>query len=249
MGLRDRMRRLAADTRARVAGRSGGTAPAPAPPRPDATSTAPDLSADPDLSTGGPDLSTGGPAVAAPTRTPAEPGWRSLPPIQRALADGPVLVSDLPRFTDRLSTFQDPTLRTPLDHLVSDRAPLGVVRDLVRPRPAVAADRPSTAREAVPHLPTVQRRPADGEPSDAPEAAPAPVDTTGTGSSEGRARPRATVRSGTRPPAATPTGVLVTARPAAPTRRLTGTPVAGTPGPAPVQRSGPATGGPVGMDA
>ncbi|MEU8190992.1 hypothetical protein AB0C00_27405, partial [Micromonospora carbonacea] len=134
MGLRDRMRRLAAGTRARVAGPASDARPSSAPAAPTGPTPPPT-------------------ATAADTGAAGDPGWRSLPPLRRAVSTGPLQVADLPRFTDRLATYRDPTLRTPLDHLVSDQAPLGVVHDLARPRPA----RPDAGRPA-PHLPAVQRR-------------------------------------------------------------------------------------------
>ncbi|WP_145772723.1 hypothetical protein [Micromonospora olivasterospora] len=88
-----------------------------------------------------------------------------------------MLVTDLLRFADRLGTFHDPTLRTPLDHLVSDQAPLGVARDLARPRPV----RPEADRRPTPHLPAVQRRVPD-RPATCPAAKTGfpPAESAGT---------------------------------------------------------------------
>lgn len=87
-------------------------------------------------------------APPAPTDTPSDdqpatPGaaeaWRALPPIRPTADPDAALVSDLAHFRSRVSTYRDPTFRTPPGHLVSPEAPAGLARDLLAPagRPRV----------------------------------------------------------------------------------------------------------------
>ncbi|OON33510.1 hypothetical protein BSA16_00070, partial [Micromonospora sp. Rc5] len=185
------MRRLAAGTLARVAGTVGDARPSPTPAGP----------------AGPPPGDTG----SVPTDA-GDPGWRALPPLMRAVSTGPLQVADLPRFTDRLATYRDPTLRTPLDHLVSDQAPLGVVHDLARPRPA----RPDAGRGPAPQLPAVQRRgaglPAGDRGAGYPAADPA---TGGTPAVPTPVPPLAAAPPPMSAPASTSAPTLASARPLA----------------------------------
>jgi hypothetical protein len=74
---------------------------------------------------------------AAPARLPVSRAeWRSLPPIQRAVPEHP-LVNPVRRFSDSLVAWQSPAYLAPLGHRISTAEPSGVA-DLARP---VAASR------------------------------------------------------------------------------------------------------------
>ncbi|TBL33563.1 hypothetical protein EYA84_17260, partial [Verrucosispora sp. SN26_14.1] len=99
-------------------------------------------------------------------------GWRSVPPMDGLVTGVEMPISDPVGFRHRLATWQDPTARRPLYHLVSPDAPSGLAHDLLRPVPATAAtpvratasprsgQHPATAGPALP----VQRRAAAGSP-------------------------------------------------------------------------------------
>ncbi|MFI7081356.1 hypothetical protein ACIBO1_29040 [Micromonospora sp. NPDC049903] len=117
--------------------------------------------------------------VADPAPTPVVDGrgWRSVPPMDRLLAGIEVPISDPIGFRHRLATWQDPTARRPLHHLVSPDAPSGLAHDLLRPvPPAKPARATGTAlpgqRPAASTLP-VQRRATAGSPAEPGPPAPA----------------------------------------------------------------------------
>ncbi|MER6797941.1 hypothetical protein, partial [Amycolatopsis mediterranei] len=58
--------------------------------------------------------------------------WRSVAPIQRVLAEHP-LVNPVQRFSSTLSSWQSPGYLEPLGHRVGPAEPAGVIGDLVRP--------------------------------------------------------------------------------------------------------------------
>lgn len=66
------------------------------------------------------------PSSTSPPASPAVPGWRELPPLQRSLGSPPGLVSDPAAFRGSLSAWQDTSFHTPLGHLVSPEAPSGL---------------------------------------------------------------------------------------------------------------------------
>ncbi|UMP03468.1 hypothetical protein [Amycolatopsis sp. EV170708-02-1] len=71
--------------------------------------------------------------------------WRSLPPIQRAVAEHP-LINPVRRFSSSLTSWQSPAYLEPLGHRVGPAEPSGVIDGLAR-----------TAETPVPDLPVVQR--------------------------------------------------------------------------------------------
>src|SRR5690349_11996081 len=73
----------------------------------------------------------------APTVRPVA-GWRSVPPIQRAVAD-PALVSPPDRIRPALLSWRDPSFLAPLGHVVDPQAPAGYVHDAVIPAPEPVA--------------------------------------------------------------------------------------------------------------
>src|SRR3954447_18125312 len=85
------------------------------------------------------------PAPAALPVTRAE--WRSVPPIQRVLADHP-LVNPVQRLSSALTSWQSPGYLEPLGHRVGPAEPAGVIGDLARPRPL---------ETPAPAMPVVQR--------------------------------------------------------------------------------------------
>src|SRR6185369_10447487 len=149
-------------------------------------------------------------ATAAPSPEPAalpvtRGEWRSVTPIQRVLAEHP-LVNPVQRFSSALTSWQSPGYLEPLGHSVGPSEPAGVIGDLVRPAMPVVTAAPApvqrfaapagdsdlplvlpvvAAREAVPPLtsagsadtPPVRTLQAIAEPSpvDTPAAADTPV--------------------------------------------------------------------------
>ncbi|MFE2581735.1 hypothetical protein [Streptomyces sp. NPDC059378] len=118
------------------------------------------------------DAGTTSPApVATDPQGPA--GWRSTPPVQRALSAPMGLVSDPGGFGRRLGAWQDPTVTGPLGHLVSAQAPSGVGHGLAQP--TVPVQRTSTRpRAQVFDVPRGVQDPASawaGEPGAAPAVA------------------------------------------------------------------------------
>ncbi|MFD5247102.1 hypothetical protein ACFWIW_21330 [Amycolatopsis sp. NPDC058340] len=81
------------------------------------------------------------PAVLPVTR--AE--WRSLPPIQRVVAEHP-LINPVRSFSSSLTSWQSPAYLEPLGHRVGPAEPSGVIDGLAR-----------TAETPVPDMPVVQR--------------------------------------------------------------------------------------------
>ena len=73
--------------------------------------------------------------------------WRSLPPIQRVVAEHP-LVNPVQRFSSSLTSWQSPGYLEPLGHRVGPEEPAGVIGDLARPR---------TLETPAPAMPVVQR--------------------------------------------------------------------------------------------
>ena len=72
-----------------------------------------------------------GSALAAP----ADPGWRALPPVQRALGDGAPSVAHLGSFAASLAAWQNPRMLTGLEHGRGPSAPSGSAVGLVDPAP------------------------------------------------------------------------------------------------------------------
>ena len=112
-------------------------------------------------------------AGAPPSATPGggdgvrgarDAAWRTASPISRVVAQ-PGLVCDPAGFRAGLETWQDPSFRRPLRHLVSDDAPAGVMHGLLDPagRPAPAGGAPAPAR--APALPLARQA---GEPEAGP---------------------------------------------------------------------------------
>lgn len=87
------------------------------------------------------------PATAPATLPVTRAEWRSLPPIQRAVAEHP-LINPVQRFSSSLTSWQSPAYLEPLGHRVGPDEPAGVIGDLARPR---------TAETRVPDMPVVQR--------------------------------------------------------------------------------------------
>src|SRR5690348_15678599 len=93
----------------------------------------------------------------APAVRPAA-GWRSLPPIQRAVGD-PTLVSPPDRLRPALASWRDPSFLAPLGHVVDPAGPAGHIHDVVAPapvppEPSGPADLPVAAPSPVPAKPT-----------------------------------------------------------------------------------------------
>ncbi|MEV4759051.1 hypothetical protein AB0J86_28695 [Micromonospora sp. NPDC049559] len=97
---------------------------------------------------------------AAPAAPPAPPAWRSLPPIQRTLADDPLL-TPRDQFGGSLAAWRDPSFLSPLGHAVGTGEPAGVLHDLAVPVPPspVAVGRDAEPPLAIPP-PAVPARPA-----------------------------------------------------------------------------------------
>ncbi|MER5601743.1 hypothetical protein, partial [Streptomyces sp. NPDC002265] len=118
------------------------------------------------------DAGTASPAPAA-TDPQGPAGWRSTPPVQRALSAPMGLVSDPGGFGRRLGAWQDPTVTGPLGHLVSAQAPAGVGHGLAQP--TVPVQRTGTPpRAQVFDIPRGVQDPASawaGEPGAAPAVA------------------------------------------------------------------------------
>ena len=86
--------------------------------------------------------------AAAPAALPVTRAeWRSLPPIQRVVADHP-MVNPVQRFSSSLTSWQSPGYLEPLGHRVGPDEPAGVIGDLARPR---------TSEAPAPAMPVVQR--------------------------------------------------------------------------------------------
>ncbi|MFE6612907.1 hypothetical protein [Amycolatopsis sp. NPDC057786] len=73
--------------------------------------------------------------------------WRSLPPIQRVVAEHP-LINPVQRFSSSLTSWRSPAYLEPLGHRVGPAEPAGVIGGLAHPR---------TAEPRVPDMPVVQR--------------------------------------------------------------------------------------------
>jgi hypothetical protein len=63
--------------------------------------------------------------------------WRRLPPIQRVLAEHP-LVNPVQRFSGTLTAWQDPSFLAPLGHRTGPDEPAGLIGDLTVPVPSAA---------------------------------------------------------------------------------------------------------------
>ncbi|RSN52562.1 hypothetical protein DMH01_41020 [Amycolatopsis sp. WAC 04182] len=85
------------------------------------------------------------PAPATLPTTRAE--WRSLPPIQRVVAEHP-LINPVQRFSSSLTSWRSPAYLEPLGHRVGPAEPAGVIGGLAHPR---------TTSARVPDMPVVQR--------------------------------------------------------------------------------------------
>ena len=80
------------------------------------------------------------PPTAAPSPEPAalpvtRGEWRSVAPIQRVVAEHP-LVNPVQRFSSTLTSWQSPGYLEPLGHRIGPAEPAGVIGDLAQPRPA-----------------------------------------------------------------------------------------------------------------
>ncbi|MBB5857581.1 hypothetical protein ACFQ05_18405 [Amycolatopsis umgeniensis] len=73
--------------------------------------------------------------------------WRSLPPIQRVVAEHP-LINPVQRFSSSLTSWRSPAYLEPLGHRVGPAEPAGVIDGLARPR---------TTEGRAPDMPVVQR--------------------------------------------------------------------------------------------
>jgi hypothetical protein len=98
--------------------------------------------------------------------------WRSVAPIQRVLAEHP-LVNPVQRFSSTLASWQSPGYLEPLGHRVGPAEPAGFIGDLVRPAmpvlPQAAGHQDGPARPGAP----VQRVAAPAEePGDLPLVLP-----------------------------------------------------------------------------
>ncbi|MEV7095323.1 hypothetical protein AB0M80_21025 [Amycolatopsis sp. NPDC051045] len=91
---------------------------------------------------------TGPPPAPAPAALPVTRAeWRSVPPIQRVVAEHP-LVNPVQRFGSSLTSWQSPGYLEPLGHRVGPEEPAGVIGDLAEPR---------TVETPAPAMPVVQR--------------------------------------------------------------------------------------------
>src|ERR1700712_2522436 len=77
-----------------------------------------------------PEPAASAPAAVAPPR-PADPGWRSLPPVQRTLGDGVQPSARFGDFAGSLATWQNPRMLTELEHGRGPAAPAGSVTGIV----------------------------------------------------------------------------------------------------------------------
>ncbi|GAB3740774.1 hypothetical protein GCM10027598_70880 [Amycolatopsis oliviviridis] len=93
-----------------------------------------------------PESPPSGPAALPVTR--AE--WRSLPPIQRVVAEHP-LINPVQRFSSSLTSWQSPGYLEPLGHRVGPAEPAGVIGGLAR------APMTQAAGAHAPDMPVVQR--------------------------------------------------------------------------------------------
>ncbi|GAB3159036.1 hypothetical protein GCM10027290_63290 [Micromonospora sonneratiae] len=84
---------------------------------------------------------TPSPPVARPASTvpPPPPAWRSLPPIQRTLADAPLL-NQPGGFSDSLAAWHDPSFLKPLGHAVGSGEPAGLLHEVAVPAPPAPTD-------------------------------------------------------------------------------------------------------------
>lgn len=90
-----------------------------------------------------------------PARLPVSRGeWRSLPPIQRAVPEHP-LVNPVQRFSASLTSWRDPSFLAPLGHRLGEAEPAGSVADLAQPMTATPrhADLPLVQRATTPKPP------------------------------------------------------------------------------------------------
>lgn len=88
------------------------------------------------------------PSPEAPAALPVTRAeWRSVAPIQRVVAEHP-LVNPVQRFSSSLTSWQSPGYLEPLGHRVGPEEPAGVIGDLARPR---------TIETPAPAMPVVQR--------------------------------------------------------------------------------------------
>ncbi|HET9650151.1 MAG TPA: hypothetical protein VFP34_18240, partial [Microlunatus sp.] len=121
-------------------------------------------------STGSAGLSTApAPAPAGPDHGPQE--WRSLPPVQRSLADAAPSVAPPDSFRDSLVTHHNPSFLAPLGHLVDPEGPSGVVGGLASSGRPITYDSgvelrvPDHAPAKPPAPATVQRSAATLQPT------------------------------------------------------------------------------------
>src|SRR4051812_30971541 len=80
------------------------------------------------------------PAPAATPYVPSPPGeWRSLPVVQREVAEHP-LVNPPERFAAVLTSWRSPAFLAPLGHAVGAEEPAGVIAATESRQPAARAD-------------------------------------------------------------------------------------------------------------